>query len=149
MLNFLVVTEDQVKAEYLASPSCNQHMTWEEVKEYQPMYNILKMQAEQHLFGEQAETQEVKQAENRRLCGIPTPPKLTVVRTAPAAAEPTEQKRPPVVILGKKRLQQIQTALGLARSCLQSPAVNDTLRDEALQELSQVLKFLTNPPTKH
>lgn len=121
--NYTDITDADVKAEYEKTPAVNQYHTWEQVKAFPALYLLLKRQ--------------VMVERNPLIVGQVTPirPQLKTVFVGVLPRKPAPDQKRSIFLQGKN-LEQITTALRLARNCLQCAGLNDSLKAEALRELS-------------
>lgn len=123
--NYTDVTDAEVKAEYEKTPAVNQYHTWEQVKEFPALYLLLKRQVALGLVP--SGTVEMQ--------AIATPKTLKTAFVGVLPRKPAPGQKRSIFLRGK-HLDQINTALRFARNCLQCPGLNDSIKAEALRELS-------------
>lgn len=139
MSNFADITEAQVKTVYEQTPEVNHYHTWEDVKKCEPLYLALKNK----LIAHQQEHNMEKQNPSSLFLAIDNGSQApqTALATAPRiprsrAQDEKNQQRRSAITLHEKQINQLRSALRLARNCLQCDMGEDIKR-EALDELAR------------
>lgn len=142
MRNFADITEEEVKALYDETPEVNHFFTWEQVKEFEPMYVILKNKIIAHEQEQDMEKQPnnrpvflaIDNGERKPQTAISAAPEVRTVRHQNQAQLPPIKRS--TITLKESQVNQLNTALRLARNCLQCE-MGEQVKNEALEELAR------------
>lgn len=148
MRNLSDVTDTEIKAAYDSTPAINKVVPWAEVKASSVFVMLLKNQ----IIAHEDQPMDTKPESSRLFLAIDNrtkKPECIAAENATQKAhtitpeqQPEKLKRRSTITLHERQINQLISALSLARNCLQCGHVNDNLKSEALQELTASQKII-------